>query len=324
MVLLVAEQKGGKLRKSAPELVSAATRLASGLSTEVAGLVLGAETGAAAQELARYLPNVYAVSNEALADFRAEAWATAVTQVAKEKGADVVMLAASRSGLSYSPRLAVRLGAALLEDVTWLEANAGEVTAKRYSYLSRVLETVQAELPVVISVKPNVFPAAAPETSGSVTELSVELSDKDQRVKVGAKAAAAAGRVALEEADIIVTGGRGTGSAEGFSALVEPLATALAAGIGATRAVVDAGWRPYAEQVGQTGKTVAPNLYIALGVSGAVQHLSGMNRAKVIVAVNRDAEAPIFKITDYGIVGDVNAVAPALTEAVGAVKSGGD
>jgi electron transfer flavoprotein alpha subunit len=320
MILLVAEQKGGKLRKSVPELVSAATELASGLSTEVAGLVLGAEVEGAAKELSGYVDRVYSVSDEALSDFRAEAWATAVTQVAKEQGADVVMLAAARSGLSYSPRVAVRLGAALLEDVIGLEVNSGEVAAKRYSYLSRVLETVQAALPVVISVKPNIFPAAAANASGSVMALSVELAEKDKRVKVGAKSAAAAGRVALEEADIIVTGGRGTGSAEGFGELVEPLAEALSAGIGATRAVVDAGWRPYAEQVGQTGKTVAPNLYIALGVSGAVQHLSGMNRAKVIVAVNRDADAPIFKITDYGIVGDVKAVAPALTEAVGGVK----
>lgn len=136
------------------------------------------------------------------------------------------------------------------------------------------------------------------------------------RVSVGDRTAAKGGRVALEEAKRVVAGGRGLGDKESFATLVEPLADALGAGIGSTRAVVDAGWRPYAEQVGQTGKTVAPELYVALGISGAVQHLSGMNRSKVIVAVNKDADAPIFKVADYGIVGDVKQVAPALLEAV--------
>ena len=145
--------------------------------------------------------------------------------------------------------------------------------------------------------------------------------DSDARVTVGEKAAAKTGRVALDEAEIIVTGGRGVGSPEGFAALVEPLADTMSAGVGATRAVVDAGWRPYSEQVGQTGKTVAPNMYLALGVSGAVQHLSGMNRSKLIVAINKDPDAPIFKVADYGIVGDVFEVLPALTEEIRKVRA---
>ena len=160
---------------------------------------------------------------------------------------------------------------------------------------------------------------ASEGASGSVETQNVPLAEQDTRVSIGEKAAAKSGRVALDEADIIVTGGRGVGGPEGFDTLVEPLADTLNAGVGATRAVVDAGWRPYAEQVGQTGKTVAPGVYVALGVSGAVQHLSGMNRSKLIVAINKDPDAPIFKVADYGIVGDVNEVVPAMKEAVKAL-----
>lgn len=318
MILVVAEHLNGKLKKSALELVSAAQGLAGSLGAEVAGLVYGQDVSAAAQELAGYLDKVVTVEDAALGDWRAETATTVVAEVAKARAAKAVLVSASKSGLSYSPRVAVRLDAPLLEDVTALEVQGGAVVAKRYSYLSRVTETVRANsLPVVISVKPNVFPVAEAGASGTVETQGVALNERDTRVQVGQKAAAKRGRVALEEARVVVAGGRGVGGPEGFATLVEPLADALGAGVGATRAVVDAGWRPYAEQVGQTGKMVAPDLYIALGVSGAVQHLSGMNRSKVIVAVNKDADAPIFKIADYGVVGDVNAVVPALKDALG-------
>ncbi|MBS3966666.1 MAG: electron transfer flavoprotein subunit alpha/FixB family protein [Truepera sp.] len=319
MILIVADHKDGALRKSTLELVSAARALAESLGGEVAGLVIG--DSRPADTLAKLVPRVYSVAGDELAEFRAESYTTVVCHVAKEKEAKAILISASRAGLSYSPRVALRLGVPLLEDVIQLEVAGEHVIAKRYSYLSRVTETVRAEsLPVVASVKPNTFPAVSAGEGGQVETLAVPLGERDSRVRVGEKSKAIIGRVALEEAAVVVAGGRGVGSAEGFAKLLEPLADVLSAGIGTTRAVVDAGWRPHAEQIGQTGKTIAPNLYLGLGVSGAVQHLSGMNRAKVVVAINKDADAAIFKVADYGIVGDLHAVVPPLIEALKAVK----
>jgi electron transfer flavoprotein alpha subunit len=319
MILFLAEHSNGKLKKSALELVTASQTLAGKLGKEVAGIVLGADVSAA-QELATY-SNVITIQDSALSDVRAETYTSMLTNLVKELNATVLLVSASRSGLSFSPRVAMRLDASLLEDVTSLDVQDDQIIATRLTYLARVTETVKAlSFPVIISVKPNIFPVATPTATGKVEARTIALSEQDQRVKVGEKSCAKTGRVALEEADLVVTGGRGVGSSENFSKLVEPLADSLGAGVGATRAVVDAGWRPYSEQVGQTGKTVAPKAYFALGVSGAVQHMSGMNRSKYIIAVNKDADAPIFKVADYGIVGDVNTVVPALMDALKGLK----
>lgn len=318
MILLVTFEKEGRLVKSALELVSAARKLAEQTGAAVQGAVFGAEPEGAATELARYLPTVTAIKSPEFAPLRADVAAVGVAELAGSSGATIVLASATRSGLSFTPRLAVKLNAALLEDVTSAEADEAGVTAQRFSYLARVTETVRAPgLPVVITIKQNALSAATPAASeGTVESRDFQPDAHALRVSVGERSSAKGGRVALEEAKRVVAGGRGLGDSESFTAIVEPLADALGAGIGATRAVVDAGWRPYAEQVGQTGKTVAPDLYLALGISGAVQHLSGMNRAKVIVAVNKDADAPIFKVADYGIVADVKVVGPALLEAV--------
>ncbi len=318
MILIVTQANADRAQKTDLELVRAARELAATLGLPLAAAVLGADPAPKADDLARYLPTVYRLASGALAPFRAEPFTSAVYGLAQRIGARVVLMAASRSGQSLGPRLAMRMGAPLLEDVIALEVTGGKLTATRFTYLSRVTERVQAEsLPAVVSVKPNVFTAAEPaDATGAAEDGEVVLGEHDERVEVGERTSAKGGRVALEDAKIVVTGGRGMGDADGFVRLVEPLADVLGAGVGSTRAVVDAGWRPYVEQVGQTGKTVAPDLYLALGVSGAVQHLSGMNRSKVIVAINKDPDAPIFKVCDYGVVGDVNSVVPPLREAL--------
>lgn len=314
MILVIAEHKDGKLAKSTYEMVTAAKEC--GREGPVTVLVLGAGVAAAAGEAAKISEQVLVGDNAALGSFDPEVWAAAVAQIAREGEANAVIIGGSRSGREYSPRVAVKLDAPLLEDVTSLRADGGMLRAQRYTYLTRVTETVEAEAPVaVVTVKPGAF-APAVALANVAEQFDVDLELPARRVAVTGKAAEKTARVALGEADIVVSGGRGLGTPEKFTELVEGLADKLGAAVGATRAVVDAGWRPYAEQVGQTGKTVQPKLYIAVGISGAVQHLSGMNKSKYIVAINRDADAPIFQIADYGIVGDVAEIVPALIESL--------
>lgn len=316
MILIIAEYKDGQLSKSTAEMIQAAR--ASGANGPVTALVLGSQVGEIANQAAGYADQVLVADRPELADYNAETWAAAATQIAQQGGASLVLIGGSRSGREYAPRVAVRLDAPYLEDAIALQAGADGVQAQRYSYLARVTETQQASAPtVVVTVKPGAFNPATP-TGAAAEQYDVELELPQPRLQVTGKNEEKLDRVSLTEADVIVTGGRGVGSTEKFSELVEGLADALGAGVGATRAVVDAGWRPYGEQVGQTGKTVQPAAYIALGVSGAVQHLSGMGKSKYIVAINKDAEAPIFKVADYGVVGDVNEIVPAL---VGAARS---
>lgn len=313
MILIVAEHAGGKLAKSTLEMVTAARE--SGREGPITLLVLGSGVGSVANEAAQYAEQVLVGDMPQLAQYEAETWAAATAQIAQEGEANLVIIGGSRSGREYAPRVAVKLDAPYLEDAIKLSTNGASVQAQRYTFLARVTETVEAEGGVVVvTAKPGSFAPAAPADSAG-DQYDIELNLPAVRVEVTGKSVEKTSRVALTEADVIVTGGRGVGSPENFAALVEGLADQIGAGVGATRAVVDAGWRPYAEQVGQTGKTVQPKAYIALGVSGAVQHLSGMGKSKNIVAINKDAEAPIFKVADYGIVGDVNQIVPALIEA---------
>jgi len=310
MILVVADHAEGKLSRSTFELTSAAHQLKR--EGPVTILVLGNRVADVANAAAALGDQVLVADNPALSEYDPEVWAAAVAQIAGEGEAHTILIAGSRSGREYSPRVAVKLDAPLVEDAISLRDAGGAIQAEHYTHLARVTERVEAEGPVVVvTVKPGSFPAAQPNASPA-EQYDVELMLPQRRLIVTGKIREKTDRVSLNEAEIVVSGGRGVGSPEGFRQLVEGLADQLGAAVGATRAVVDAGWRPYSEQVGQTGKTVQPKVYIALGISGAVQHLSGMGKSKLIVAINRDADAPIFREADYAVVGDVKEIVPAL------------
>jgi electron transfer flavoprotein alpha subunit len=312
MILIVAEHSNGKLNKSAYEMAQAARDL--GRDAPVTLLVLGRGVASVATEATQIADQVLVVDLPALAGYDPELWAKAVAQIASEGEASVVLVAGSRSGREYSPRVAVKLDAALIEDAFGLRDQEGAIEAERYSFLARVTEYVRTQSPiVVVTVKPGAF-GVAPPRAEPAEQYDAEVDLPVRRVTVTGREISKSERVSLTDADVVVAGGRGVGTAEAFVELVEGLADQLGAAVGATRAVVDAGWRPYAEQVGQTGKTVQPKVYWALGISGAVQHLSGMGKSKLIVAINKDADAPIFKAADYGIIGDVKEVVPAIIE----------
>jgi electron transfer flavoprotein alpha subunit len=310
MILVVVEYANGKVSKSTWEMITAARE--SGREAPVSALVLGSNIAAVAAEVAKAVDQVLVADLPALSQYDSELWSAAVAQIATEGEASLILIGGSRSGREYSPRVAIKLDAPLLEDVISLKASGETITAQRYTFLARVTETIETTASIaVVTVKPGVFNPATPKTEAA-EQFDVDLNLPTPRLKVTDKTVERSSRVGLAEAEIVVSGGRGVGSAEGFTQYVEALADQLGAAVGATRAIVDAGWRPYSEQVGQTGKTVQPKTYIAVGISGAVQHLSGMNKSKTIVAINRDAEAPIFKIADYGIIGDVTQLVPAI------------
>jgi len=312
MILIVAEHSNGKLHKSTYEMTQAARDL--GREGPVTLLVLGNDVAPVATQAASLADQVLVADFPALKTYDPEVWAQAVAQIAREGEAHTVLIGGSRSGREYSPRVAVKLDAPLMEAVISLKFTDGTTAAEHYTLLARVVERVEAQAPtVVVSIHPGAFPPATAKPE-SAEQFDVDLELPTPRVVVTGRNTIKSKRIALQDADVVVAGGRGLGSAEAYAQLVEGLADQLGAAVGATRAVVDAGWRPYSEQVGQTGKTVQPKLYLALGISGAVQHLSGMNKSKLVVAINRDQEAPIFKIADYGIVGDVKEIVPAIIE----------
>jgi electron transfer flavoprotein alpha subunit len=301
MILVVAECTSSGVTKTTLEMIGLARTLAA--SSELAVLVAGAGVDAAAEAAAAYSEQVLVAEYAELQWFDAERFAAAVTQIARESEAELVLMAANRNGRAYSPRVAVRLQAALLEDVQQLQRSGGALQAERSCLLNRCVATI----------KPGAFTAAEPLPEPG-EQYSVELTLPSARVMVQQHERTGGARIALAEAEVVVAGGRGLGDAASFAYIVEGFADRMGAAVAATRAAVDAGWRDYAEQVGQTGKTVQPKLYWALGISGAVQHLSGMIKSKTIVAINRDADAPIFKVADYGIVGDVRQIVPAIME----------
>jgi electron transfer flavoprotein alpha subunit len=312
-ILIVAEQRSGVLKKVALELLGVGGRLAAGLGGQVEAALLGSGVGGLAATLGQYgAAKVYLVDDPALASYSSEGYANTLAALIDRVQPAIVLVGATAMGKDLAPRVAARLGVGVASDCTAFDLEGGRLLATRPIFAGKVLAKVKLPgNPQIASVRPNVQPAPTPDAGKSAAVEAVPAAAGAVRARVAEVVAAGAGEIDVAEANVIVSGGRGVGGPEGF-APVSSLAKALGAAVGASRAAVDAGWIDHSHQVGQTGKTVTPNLYIACGISGAIQHLAGMKTSKVIVAVNKDPEAPIFKVANYGIVGDLFVVVPLL------------
>lgn len=316
-ILVFAEQRDGAFRKSSFEAIGRAKQLAS----EVHVLVVGDGVAALAGSLGAYgADHVHVVEGETLKLYHAEGYAAALSAAVEAVSPDAVFMIASAMGKDLAPRVAARQRMAFLSNCISIEENGDAFQALKSMYGGKVFATVKAvKSPVMVTLRPSSYPV--PETSGGEAVsavLAVELPS-DGRAKVVEVAKKEEGMLDVQEAEIVVSGGRGLKEPDNFK-IIQGLAEALGGAVGASRAAVDAGWIDHAHQVGQTGKTVSPKLYVAVGISGAIQHLAGMRTSKCIVAINKDSDAPIFNMADYGIVGDLFKVVPALTEAVKKAK----
>ena len=320
-VLAVVEQRDGVLRGVSEEVVSAAAELGAGLGGEVHALALGGPgTAATAGGLGLHgAARVRVCEHEDLASYAPEPYAAAVAAAIGNGEYGAVLFAGTSQGKDLAPRVAALLDVPLATDVTELEADGGTTVAVRPVYAGKAFARVRSKIsPFLVSIRPNVFESHERAADAAVEMFSPSLvaarfSVKEFRVASG-------GEVDVAEASIVIAGGRGMKDPDQWGVL-EDLRDAIGEGaaLGASRAVVDAGWRPHGEQVGQTGKTVSPKLYFAIGISGAIQHVAGMRTAGTIVAINKDADAPIFKVADYGIVGDLFEVVPRLAQEIRAL-----
>lgn len=311
-ILVITERAGGTLRKASLEALSEGRRLADRLGGAMGAVVIGESVAGLAETVTAHGADVILMAEAAVLGEYSDAW-VAVAAMAAEKMAPAVILAgASTLGKDLAARLAARLNAAVALDCVGLRLEGGDVVVTRPVYGGKlVADVLLTGTPRIVAVRPNAMPIALKAGAGQVESLDVaglvpalKLVDRCRET----------GRVELTEADVVVTGGRGMGGPD-FSSL-EALAARLGGAVGASRSAVDEGWRPHSDQVGQTGKVVSPNLYVACGVSGAIQHLAGMSSSRVVVAINKDKDAPIFEKADYGIVGDVFEVVPALIQAL--------
>jgi electron transfer flavoprotein alpha subunit len=318
-VFAFVEFREGELKAVSHECLTAARQVADALGTEVHAVVLGgAGVAEAASGLGTYgADRVFVGQSEALVHYSPEGFTTVATKFIRDHGCDVAIFPGTSMGKDLAPRVAARLRVGYLSDCTGLSVAGGRLEVTRPRYAGKLNSRVELTgTPAVIGIRPNVFTPRESPRAGAVEPLDVSLDAADFGAVVREIQEAAGEKMDVAEAPVVVSGGRGLREPENFK-LLEELAEALGnAAVGASRAVVDAGWRPHAEQVGQTGKTVSPQLYFAIGISGAIQHLAGMRTARYIVAINKDPEAPIFKIADYGIVGDLFEILPRLTEEI--------
>ncbi len=312
-ILVFAEQREGELKKVAFENLSLGKKLSTDLGAELVAVLIGNNISGLGEQLGKYgATKVIACQNDALDLYQPEGYAKILADTVTAEDASIVIMGATLMGKDLAPRVATRLDAALATDCISVEVSEGDLKIVRPMYAGKVRATIRLKSDKkLLTIRPNVYPAEENPESTEVIEVAAdpgEIKTKVTEVMAGSK-----DKLDVTEADIIVSGGRGLKDPDNFH-LISDLADKLGAAQGASRAAVDAGWRPYEEQVGQTGKTVSPSLYIAVGISGAIQHLAGMSSSKYIVAINKDPEAPIFKIADYGIVGDLFEVVPKMLE----------
>ncbi|MDM8514945.1 electron transfer flavoprotein subunit alpha/FixB family protein [Desulfobacterales bacterium HSG16] len=318
-ILVIAEQSGGVFRKAAFEAISEGKRLAEALEAEVTVLVMGSDDCFSKIDdissiLGKYgADRIIAASGQALGEYMTDAFTNAAARIIEKENPGIVLMAGSTQGKDLAARLSARCDAAYAMDCTALEIKDAQLIATRPIYGGKVIAKVMLEGTLKIAVtRPNAMMAEEFPAQGAVEETKVDDVGATRLIFVEKNLDT--DKVELTEADVVVSGGRGMESSD--YAAVEELADALGGAVGASRSAVDEGWRPHADQVGQTGKVVSPSLYIACGISGAVQHLAGMSSSKVIVAINKDPDAPIFKVADYGIVGDLLEILPIVTDKV--------
>ena len=313
-IFVIAEQRDGALRKVSFELASAARKLADQSGDEVSAVLLGSGIESLAAELGKFgVDKVFVGDNAALEPYVTEAHAQVVAKILKDNDAAIALFGASVQGKDLSARVAAKLAGGLATDCTDVKIDGGKFVAVRPMYAGKCFgEVVFNTTPAMASLRPNVFAAVENAKAAAVTKVDVAVDAPKSKVLEVQKDTS--GKVDLTEANVIVSGGRGMKGPDEYK-ILEELADVLKGTVGASRAAVDAGWRPQKDQVGQTGKVVSPNLYVACGISGAIQHLAGMSSSKCIVAINKDAEAPIFTKADFGVVDDLFKVVPELTAA---------
>ena len=316
-VLVLVEHTDGEVKKVTFELLTLAARLG-----EPSAVLVGPGFDAAKESLAAYgAAKVYVADAPDLVDHLVAPVAEVLAKVVADSSPAAVLLASSADGKEVAARLALKTGSGVITDATDVTGEGGAVLAEQQVFGgSTIVRSKVSTGTPLITVRPNSVPAEQSAGAAERVDVAVELSDTAKAARIVDRVVEEKGeRPELSEAAIVVSGGRGVGSGENFS-VIEGLADALGAAVGASRAATDAGWYPHQHQVGQTGKTVSPQLYIAAGISGAIQHRAGMQTSKTIVAINKDPEAPIFELVDYGVVGDLHEVVPALTDKVKARK----
>jgi electron transfer flavoprotein alpha subunit len=314
-ILAFIESRDNKIKNSGFETATEALKIGTELGYEVEALLIGSSVANIASGLGAYgIKKALVVEDPRLEKYSSTAYSKILADVTKQQGADTIILSATAMGKDMSPRISARLEAGLAVDCTEIKSESGNIIGTRPVYAGKAYIEIKINSPIkMFSLRPNVFkPVKVNGASTDVEKLQISISDSDFASQVK-EVVVSTEKLDVTEADIVVSGGRGLKGPENYY-LVEELAKVLGGAHGASRAIVDAGWRPHSDQVGQTGKTVSPSLYIAIGISGAIQHLAGMSSSKCIVAINKDKDAPIFQIADYGIVGDALEIVPVLTE----------